>query len=326
MVAITALGFIVLFALCSDSTVPATAAAVQQFFTAVLPSIFPFYVAATVLRQTSFCDVLSKITEKPVKALFGVAGAGAFPIITGMICGYPAGAAMSAELYRDGKLSSEDVVRLSAFVNNTGPLFIIGAVGAGMLGSAGIGVMLWGIHIVSALLSGLVLCLVRRFLHTAPEGFNYRGPRPLRVAACDKKKFGQLLSESMTTSMYTMIPVAAAIIFFAAFNAVLASIGAYGALSDFFIDIVPAKITESLLKGLVEITGGISSAAASGENINITLPVISLLAGFGGISVHFQVIGIYAKENVPCHNFILGKCLQGWIAFFLTLMSQASGF
>ena len=49
---------------------------------------------------------MAKITEKPVKALFGVAGAGAFPIITGMICGYPAGAAMSAELYRDGKLSS----------------------------------------------------------------------------------------------------------------------------------------------------------------------------------------------------------------------------
>jgi hypothetical protein len=191
-----------------------------------------------------------------------------------------------------------------------------------MLGSAGIGAMLWGIHIVSALLSGLVLCLARRFLHTAPEGFNYRVPRSLRVAACDKKKFGQLLSESMTTSMYTMIPVAAAIIFFAAFNAVLASIGAYGALSDFFIDIVPTKITESLLNGLVEITGGISSAAASGETLKIILPVISLLAGFGGISVHFQVIGIYAKENIPCHNFILGKCLHGVIAFFLTLLSQ----
>lgn len=322
MVAITALGFIVLFALCSDSTVPATAAAVQQFFTAVLPSVFPFYVAATVLRQTRFCDVLSKITEKPVKALFGVAGAGAFPIITGMICGYPAGAAMSVELYLDGKLSSEDVVRLSAFVNNTGPLFIIGAVGAGMLGSAKLGAMLWGIHIVSALLSGFVLCLVRSFLHTAPEGFNYRGPRSLRVTACDKKKFGQLLSESMTTSMYTMIPVAAAIIFFAAFNAVLASIGAYAALSDFLADFVPTKITESILKGLVEITGGISSAAASDENIKIILPVISLLAGFGGISVHFQVVGIYAKENIPCSNFILGKCFHGVTAFFLTLMSQ----
>lgn len=46
--------------------------------------------------------------------------------------------------------------RLLAFCNNSNPVFLISVLGAGVFGSVRTGVWLWLIHILSALLTGLV--------------------------------------------------------------------------------------------------------------------------------------------------------------------------
>lgn len=70
--------------------------------------------------------------------------------------GYPIGAKTAADLYRENLVSREEAERLLAFCNNSNPVFLISVLGVGVFGSVRAGVWLWLIHVLSALLTGLV--------------------------------------------------------------------------------------------------------------------------------------------------------------------------
>ena len=156
ILALTAIGFIFLFAIYAGDCLPAAVDAVQLFLTSVLPSVFPFYVCAGLLIQSpSFlkaADRFSPIAEK----CFGISGRGAFALLIGFVSGYPAGARITADLYKKGCITEKEAISLSAFTNNCGPLFLIGTVGAGFLGNSRIGFGLWLIHILAALITGFL--------------------------------------------------------------------------------------------------------------------------------------------------------------------------
>ena len=63
-----------------------------------------------------------------MRPLFGVPGEGAFALIMGTISGYPMGAKIVADLKEKESVNKVEAERLLAFTNNSGPLFVIGAV------------------------------------------------------------------------------------------------------------------------------------------------------------------------------------------------------
>ena len=297
---LTALGFIVLFAIYSGECLPAAAGAVTMFLTSVLPSIFPFYVSANLLLASPLCvkaaDRLSPATQK----LFGVSGRGSFAILIGFVSGYPAGAKVSADLYKKGLITEKEALTLSAFTNNCGPLFIIGTVGVGMLGDSRLGITLWLIHILSALMTG-ILFKNRRQQYSPKAACPYipaAQPSSLSTAA--------MLSNAMTEAMMSMIPIAAAILFFAAFTAVLNAVG-----------IIPAGM--EWLSGILEITTGISNLSQSAFPQSWKLCLIGAAAGWAGISVHIQVTGILTNAGLSCKKYLCGKLCHMAIAALITL-------
>ena len=63
-------------------------------------------------------------------------GPGAFPFIMSVLSGYPMGAKVVGDLKRSGEITLREAKRLMSFCSTSGPAFMAGAVGAGMLGSA----------------------------------------------------------------------------------------------------------------------------------------------------------------------------------------------
>lgn len=63
-----------------------------------------------------------------MKPLFNVPGEGAFPLIMGIISGYPVGAKIVTNFRKENICTKEEAERLLTFTNNSGPLFIIGTV------------------------------------------------------------------------------------------------------------------------------------------------------------------------------------------------------
>lgn len=97
-------------------------------------SLFPFLVISSYIIASGTADTIGKILRKPFGAMFGISGELAPAFIIGLISGYPAGAMTAAELVRNKKCDSDSASRALAFCSNTGPAFLIGGIGAGLLG------------------------------------------------------------------------------------------------------------------------------------------------------------------------------------------------
>lgn len=292
---LTAIGFIILFALSADTCLPIVAHSVNMFLFQILPSIFPFYVAANFLTSSDLCVKAANKLSPVTKKLFGLSGCSSIAILIGFVSGYPAGAKITADLYEKELITRKEAYTLSAFTNNCGPLFLIGTVGSGLLGNHKIGIILWLIHILSALLTGMI------FRCRSKDQIPYH----LAPGLSPSKKQG--LSPCMTDAMMSMIPIGAAVIFFSAFIGIIDS-----------LRLIPEGL--SPLTGIVEITNGISrTVSEEGLSPVIKMCLLSAIAAWSGISVHIQVTGILSNAGLSSKKYFLGKIFHMIIATFITL-------
>ena len=123
----------------------------------VIPSLFPFIFCANIFIALGAAYYARKYLSKIMYPLFKISGAGAAAFFLGIISGYPIGAICAAELFSKGECTKNEAERLAAFCNNSGPMFVTGAVGEQMFGSHVTGVLLYLIHILSAVLTGMVI-------------------------------------------------------------------------------------------------------------------------------------------------------------------------
>ena len=125
-------------------------------YTHLIPTLFPFFICSGILLYSGFCEALSVLFRPCMKPLFGVSPAGASAFVLGIISGYPLGAVTAGQLYENGYITKTEAERLTAFCNNSGPLFILGSVGAAVYGNIRLGIMLYVFHILAALTLSLI--------------------------------------------------------------------------------------------------------------------------------------------------------------------------
>lgn len=112
----------------SNSNLSAAREGLVLWYTSVVPALLPFFIACDLLSQTNIIDYLGRKLSKIVRLIFNVPGEGAFPLIMGIISGYPVGAKIVVNFRQNGICTKEEAERLITFTNNSGPLFIIGTV------------------------------------------------------------------------------------------------------------------------------------------------------------------------------------------------------
>ena len=139
-----------------ENAINAAKNAILLCLNTVIPSLFPFFVLSSLLVSLGFATYLTKYVTGFIKPVFNVNGAGALPVILGLISGYPIGASTTVQLYQNGLISKTESERLIAFTNNSGPVFILGALGYAMLHSPTMGLIIYISHILSALLTGII--------------------------------------------------------------------------------------------------------------------------------------------------------------------------
>ena len=96
----------------------------------VVPSLLPFFIATNLLSYTEVVPFLGRLLNKVMRPLFNVPGVGAYAFIMGIVSGYPIGAQIVSSFKEQDICNKEECERLIAFTNNSGPLFIVGTVGA----------------------------------------------------------------------------------------------------------------------------------------------------------------------------------------------------
>ena len=174
-------------------------------FRTVVPSLFPFFVVVSLLLQLGLAGFLQGLCAPLMGPLFRLRGVCALPVLTGLLGGYPSGAKTAADLYAAGELTRQEAELLLGFCDNCGPAFLVGYVGASVLGSPQAGARLFLIHIAAALLTGLLLC---RF---QPD----RGPALLRTNLPAKAvDFPQALTTAASGAVTSTLNICAFVVLF----------------------------------------------------------------------------------------------------------------
>ncbi len=127
---------------------------VQLCIQVVIPSLLPLFFLSIFLT-----DALSSISPgflTPLGRFCRIPGNTQALLVLGLLGGYPTGAQSVAEACRAGYLSKEDGRRLLGFCSNAGPAFVF-AMGATQFQDPRIPMVLWLIHILSALITGRIL-------------------------------------------------------------------------------------------------------------------------------------------------------------------------
>ena len=284
-------GVLVLFLAEAGFVRAAAAEALSLCARSVIPALFPFLVVSSLLLSLGLGELLSPMLAGLMEPLFRVDGVGSSALLLGLVGGYPIGAKTAADLYRGGRLSRPEAERLLAFCNNSNPVFLISVLGVGVFGSVRAGVWLWLIHLLSALLTGLLFR-------------NHGGPARRQAggtAAFQAVSLPAAFVAAVRESLSGMLSVCAFVTFFYVLARPLSSLG--GWLGPVLVGLTELFSLTPLLRP---------------DRFGFILA--SAMAGWGGLSVLCQTAAVLEGSGLRLQSCAAGKAVQGLLAGLLAAL------
>lgn len=333
---LTLLFFIVLFIILiiSFPNISFTAASngLKLWFNVVFPSLLPFLICSELLIGLGFVNFLGTLLEPIMKLLFNVPGCGSFALAMGLTSGYPTGAKITTILREKELCTKTEGERLLTFTNNSGPLFIIGAVAVGMFNSPYIGFILALSHYLASITVGILFRFYKKDNKEKKLENNSLVLRNLPKKALkemfaarrkDGRNIGILLGDSVKNAVNLLLVIGGFIVFFSVVISILTELHILSKISIFLcMVLVPIGIDNSLvnaiLSGIIEITTGAKLASICSAMYIQKVVAAAFILGWAGFSVHLQVISIISKTDLSPIPYLCGKFIQGIIAAIYT--------
>ena len=267
----------------------------------VIPSLFPFLVCSNLLISLGGGAILSRFARGLMYPLFKINGSGALPLIIGLLSGYPCGAVTTCTLYSKGAITKNEAHRLLAFTNNSGPLFIISAVGISIYQSRHIGIILYASHALAALSAGFVaaICASAKKDALPQPTMQYKSP-----------------ASAVSDSVEGILNLCGYVVFFSVLLSLLQKTGFINIIEKLFVIVGISPYVAKLFScGIFEITTALSTSECT------FLPAVSAVISLGGISVLFQTMSYTKKCSLSIWPYVLGKIMCcGFSAFYTQIL------
>lgn len=91
----------------------------------LLPTLLPFLILTGILLHTHCIEAMLSPLRPFWAKIFGLSPCGTYALLLGLLCGYPMGAKIAADLYASGKICRREAHYLLTFCNNASPGFLI---------------------------------------------------------------------------------------------------------------------------------------------------------------------------------------------------------
>ena len=299
----------------------------------VFPSLLPFFILSEILMGVGVVHFIGVILEPLMRPLFNVPGVGAFAMSMGLASGYPMDAVITCKFRKNQLCSAVEAERLLSFTNTADPLFMFGAVAVGMFAMPELGIIIALAHYLSSFLVGIIF----RFHGTGRDAKTADGPTPsgsiiirafralYQARQADKRDFGQLLGDSVKSSMNTILLIGGFIILFSVFLRVISVIGLMDYLSACFAWLLSgcglsAALAPALVSGLFELDIGSMVASQAQAPLVEKVAIASAIIAWSGLSVHAQVASIVVESGIRMRPYVVARLLHAVFAAALTFL------
>ncbi len=262
--------------------------AISLWMTDVMPALLPFFICANFLMGLG-------VTSRLNPALFTLA--------MSVMSGYPMGAKIIGDMRRRGEISLQKAKILFSFCSTSGPAFIMGAVGAGMLGSEKAGIIIAISHYSGALLNSM---LYGGFFGGSQkkDRINIPSIGTHHARTLNDKNLQELFTESILRSLKSLGIILSYMVLFMLLTDLIQSSGML-----FMID---TQYGRAMIKGIIEMTVG-CSAVSECMQLKETAKCIacSFIISWGGLSVIGQSMSMLTGSGIPSGYILLTKLTHG---------------
>lgn len=283
------------------------------FFNAVFPSIFPFLMLINMIIGFGGIKFYSKflggILCKPLRLPRDCS----IVVLTSCLCGYPLGAKYTCDLLESNTIDYNTSDRLLNIASNASPIFILGTLGATMLGDIRLGYLILISHYLSCFIMSLVI---------TPKNSFYKYRVSHGNSEANSYNVGAVLKKSVEDAISTTLLVGGFIVLFSVITGIIknSSILQYllksGSQSFVFYKTL---IFDSFL-GSLEMTNGCNLICNANVASIVKICLCSFFISFSGFSVIAQVYSFTYKYNFPLSKYISRKFIQGILCSVLSFI------
>ncbi len=333
---IAAASLVVFMVLYPETAFSASQSGLVVWWEVVFPALLPFFIGAQLLMGLGVVHFMGVIMEPLMRPLFNIPGSGSFVTAMGLASGYPIGSVLTGTLRREGMLTRAEGERLFSFSNTADPLFMAGAVAVGMFGIPEVAGVIMAAHYLSCLVVGLGL---RFYQPNAPitRDESHRAGTVLgrslramnRARAKDGRPFGQILGDSIRTSINTLLLIGGFIILFSVIIQVMNRVGMVAIMASGLVPLLSVvgldpAVTGSLINGLFEITLGTQQAGAASAPLLDRLVAASMVIAWSGLSVHAQVAAMIHGTDMSVKPYVISRFFHAILAGLFTALLWGS--
>lgn len=267
---------------------------INIFKTKLFPSIFPFFVLASLLLELGLATKISIKLNPLIRKIFHVEGNSSFIILVSLISGFPSGSKYIVESLKTKSISKDTANYLLTFTHFANPLFVLGTCGL-ILNSISLAYKILIIQILSNLILGIII-------------------RPKEIISSritnnhQNKSFLEALPKAINDAIKVLLFMLGSITFFMFFSKLLTTTLS---LNPFF---------NTILTGLLDMTSGISLVNTIDTTNYIKGLLVLTFITFGSFSVHLQVLNNIKEVDIDYKYFFLGRIIQTSIASLLYIL------
>ena len=285
---------------------------ITLFFVSVFPSLLPFLFLSKLIDGLGGFKKLEKFMSPVTTKFYRSCPATSYPFIMSMVSGYPIGAKIVGEMKKDGIISSADARHSICLSSTSGPIFVIGSVGANMLGNSTLGLYIFLSHILGSLVTAFLFTRGKKNISSNQE--------------INQHPVGQnnlVLSHTTTSTISSILTVAVYVSIFYMFIDMAYSVGFLKittSILEKFLSFVglDKRLAFGISSGLIEMTRGCKENASIGSNL-ASLVCCTGLISFGGLSIIIQSLTFLSGTDIKATFFILLKIIQAIVSMIIAL-------
>ena len=252
----------------------------------IIPALFPFFITTTYLNASLLGHSVPML-HLLVKTLHIPKGGDSL-LLLGLIGGYPVGAQFIAQAYHNQQISKRTSNILLGYCSNAGPAFIFG-ITASIFSSVYFSILLWVLHIVSALITGYFL------------------PRP----NIEQISWNHIEKNTISSALKKSLNICAFVCGWVITFKVILS----------YLVIMLASCNDDTLKvllvGFIELSNGCLQLAEI-PSVSLRFVLCSVFLSFGGLCVLLQTVS--ATEALGLGLYIHGKIIQTTISAIMSIL------
>lgn len=274
-------------------------AGLDLWFHTVLPSLLPFMILSNVLIGANVVSQLMRPFSGFFRHVLGLSPEGGYAWLLGLFCGFPMGARLTGDMYRQHRISREEAGYLLTFANQSSPMFLSTYVVLHGLGDSTMTLPVFVIFYASAFLTSLVFRIRSRRFGLPPS-------KPKKEVP-EQTSYGNLLDTSIMNGFEIITRLGGYIILFSILAGIVLQLPA------------PLHTAAPFLSGLTEITTGIHTISGTTLPLQVKFTAIVCCTAFGGFSTVAQTSCMLNGTGLSIFTYLKGKLVNAAVAGLLCL-------